>query len=56
MDSLFAPARNLTNHSAGAGGGALVQTQASTIGFYTDFSSMGDVWWPALRSWLVGTR
>ena len=59
MDLLFAPAsgaHNLTNHSTGTGGGALVETQASAIGFYTDFSSMGDVWWPALRSWLAGTR
>ena len=54
MHSLFAPA-NLTNHSSSTGG-VLVQTQASTIGFYTDFSSMGDVWWPALREWITGTR
>jgi hypothetical protein len=52
MDSLFAPA---TGHNS-TGGGALVQTRASAIGFYTDFSSMGDVWWPALRSWVAGTR
>jgi hypothetical protein len=64
MQSLFAPGssggqKNFTNHSSGnhsgggGGGGALVESGSTAIGFYTDFSSMGEVWWPALRGWLT---
>ena len=28
--------------------------ESTAIGFYTDFSSMGKLWWPALRSWVAG--
>jgi hypothetical protein len=54
MQSLFAPGssggqKNFTNHSSGnhsgggGGGGALVESGSTAIGFYTDFSSMGEV-------------
>jgi hypothetical protein len=32
--------------------GTLPKSNASTLGFYSDFSSMGDVWWPGLREWV----
>lgn len=34
--------------------GTLNKSNATAIGFYTDFSSMGDVWWEPLRQWSNG--
>jgi hypothetical protein len=51
MQQLFAPA----NKSGGGAGGALVATHSQNMGFYTDFSSMGNVWWPALAQWTAAT-
>eukprot|EP00035_Acanthoeca_spectabilis_P025463 m.458552 g.458552 ORF g.458552 m.458552 type:complete len:291 (-) comp21527_c0_seq1:200-1072(-) len=41
MESLFNPVN-----------GSLSKSNATTMAFYSDFSSMGDVWWPALKSWV----
>ena len=51
MDTLFARA-----NASGAGGGALVETHANNLGFYTDFSSMGNVWWEPLARWTAIDR
>ena len=62
MKQLFAPAPATANATAAAtttavmssGPGALTATNASAIGFYTDFSSMGNVWWGPLAKWAAG--
>ena len=34
--------------------GALPKSNATTLAYYTDFSSMGDVWWSPLKNWTTG--
>ena len=52
MDQLFPPK---SGSATAATTGAAALSNATAIGFYTDFSSMGNLWWPPLVRWIGST-